>query len=170
MTRAALLTLLVTIVALLFLSYSDLGRFLFAEGSDSLLILVRPALGAVIAVNVGILAWLLFLIWKGKVRLLEVGVLVFLLVVWILSSRVVGRFSDGRIIAGFWCFRTGTVDFREPNEDWESYAAHTEIDTSFRSILEVESHGQSARIFVGPLLDRRAVDLLTEAGFSTKKR
>jgi hypothetical protein len=159
------LAAMITIFGVLFLTYSRLGAFSFAGGSDSTLRVVRSPALIIVAVSMGLSLYLAFLIYYSKPGIVEHIVLVLLPMIWIISGRAVGIFPDGRIVTGWFFFPDGRIDFRTHNTDHELYIARTQILINLGWILEIINEEQSAKVFVGPLLQNPLLKLLEEIGF-----
>lgn len=165
MKSALLLTGLILVVSFSLLTYSRLGAFYFAKGSNSTLVLARPSPWILAVFAIGFSLFITFLIWRSTLGVKEFIILLFLLSCWLISGRVVGVFPDGRIVAGWFFIRTSVVDFRGRDEDHELYISHTAVLDSQRWEVEIRSHDQRATIFVGPVLKNKLLELLKERGF-----
>ena len=162
------LVALIVVVGVSSLTYSKLGVFNFAGGSDSTLRVVRSSPWIIAAVSFTLLAWLVFFIWHSQSGVAQLVILAVLLMMWIISGRVIGVFPDGRIVAGWFFFSTTVLDFRDHDEDHEFHVLHTQILPSSGWVVETRSHGQRARIFVGPILQNSLLGLLKERGFDVR--
>jgi hypothetical protein len=159
------LTALIVVVGLSILTHSELGVFSFAQGSDSDLYIVRSSLWATAALSAALLLIIAFLIWYPRLRVAGLVMLAALIFVWTVNGRVMGVYSDGRIIAGWFCMRTEVVNFRELYEDPEVYVSHMTIMAHSKWNVEIRSREHKVKMFVGPILRKSLLKTWKEDGF-----
>ena len=160
-----LLLILLVILGVSILTYSSIGDFMFAGGSDSALTIIRTPRWVIIAILFVCIAWLAFCIWSPNLGIPQFFILIVLLLVWASSVRAVGLYPDSRVSVGWVFYITGVVDFREHNEDYDRHASHTQISYTLGGIIEITSHDHTAKIFVGPILQESVLKLLKERGY-----
>lgn len=155
-------------------TYSGFGRFLFAQGSDSGYLVVRPALW------VACLVWLvtsfaLVAAWRATSTSGLVGIVAILCLVWLASGRAVGvGFGFGyRVVAGYFFIRTTSfepsVDSDEPQFEIEE--VRWPLETV--GLVDLRSGDRRHRVFAGPLCAGSATSLLRsfdhqEDGFESR--
>lgn len=160
-----LLIALIVVAGTAFLTYSKLGVFNFAQGSDSDLYIVRSSPWITVALSAALLLFFAFLMWYPKLRAAGLVMLAALTFVWIVNGRVLGLHADGRIIAGWFFVRTEFVDFREPDEDPEVYASHMTIMAHSKWKVEIRNRQHRVKMFIGPILQNSLVQTWKEYGF-----
>jgi hypothetical protein len=165
MKYISFVTAFVMIVGTAFLTYSKLGLFNFAQGSDSDLHIVRSSPWLTAVLSAGLLLFIAFLIWNPRLRVAGLIMVVVLILVWIINGRVVGMYSDGRIISGWFFVRTEVVNFREPDEDPEVYVSHMTIMAHSKWKVEIRSREHTVKMFVGPILHKSLLKSWKKRGY-----
>lgn len=106
---------------------------------------------------------LLIIFWKKK-HLVRVrnGIALVCFFLWLLSGRVIGVYHDGKIITGWFCFRTEQIIVCNYNEqeDCENTLFKTEVVEKSLWRAEVRNKYGTNTVFLGPFCWREGIKVL----------
>lgn len=167
MKTVALVSVFVVALVVSVITYTAIGSFLFARGSDTDFAVARSG-ERITALVLAALAGGPLLASRFRSSPATALTVIVALSVWALSGRAVGLFGDGRIVAGWFFLRTTSVDLRQPGEDFEVYASRVRVVALPGWSIELRAAARSERLFVGPASWRSCIQLLSARGFKVE--
>jgi hypothetical protein len=154
------------------LSYSDIGRFLFAQGSDVPWSIVRsPLLWPSLTLGVMLVAAV-----RLARRTKAAAAWMLLAVMWLAWAglgRAIGFHSDGRIRSAWWLWvdRTHTPSAADLTDGADAYACRPRVSvTEWTGEITIESPSGAAAILAGPLLRAEVREALERRGYRLAPR
>ena len=171
MTKITLFSfILLIMIGIVLISYSRLGMFMIAGGSDSTLAIIRSPKWIVIVLSILCITLLFICLWYSKYKYILLSIFFVSLIVWGVTGRIIGLYPDGRIITGWYFIVIDEIDFRDYEEDYEYHASHTSITPYMRWFIEVDSQNHRKILFIGPLLKSSILKLFKDRGYKVVKK